>query len=120
MVRARDVMRESVATVTPNDSLARASEMMEDFAVRELPVVDDGAVVGILTRTDIEPHMGHFEWTPVRVAMSHRPRTVPSDATIVDVVRTLLDGDFNAVPVLAGDRLVGMIARRDLLRLLVD
>jgi CBS domain-containing protein len=120
MVRARDVMRQSVPTVAPTDSLARAAEMMDDFGVRELPVVDGGAVVGILTRSDLDPHVGHFEWTPVRVAMSGCPRTVSVDAPIGDVVRALLDGDFNAIPVVAGDRLGGMIARRDLLRLLVE
>jgi CBS domain-containing protein len=119
MVRAGDVMRRSVATIGPNDSLARAAELMEVFGVRELAVVDDGEVGGIVTRSDLDPHVGQYEWTPVRVAMSPGPRTVTADTPIGDVVRVLLDGDFNAIPVLAGNRLDGMIARRDLLRLLV-
>jgi len=120
MVRARDVMRISVPTVAPADSLARAYEMMDDFAIRELPVVEEGAIVGIVTRSDLDPHVGHLEWTPVRVAMSGSPRTVALDAPIGDVVRILLDGNFNGIPVVAGDALAGMITRRDLLRLLAD
>jgi CIC family chloride channel protein len=120
MVRASDVMRSSIPTVAPTDSLARASEMMDDFAVRELPVVERGAIVGIITRSDLDPHVGHFEWTPIRVAMSASPRTVVPDAPIGEVVSALLCGDFNAVPVVMDRTLVGMIARRDLLQLLVD
>jgi CBS domain-containing protein len=120
MVRASDVMRSSIPTVAPTDSLARASEMMDDFAVRELPVVESGAIVGIITRSDLDPHVGHFEWTPIRVAMSASPRTVVPDAPIGEVVSALLHGDFNAVPVVVDRTLVGMIARRDLLQLLVD
>src|SRR5262249_10834310 len=117
MVRAGDVMRRSVATVGPSDSLARASEMMHDFGVRELPVVEDGAIVGIVARSDLLPHVGQLEWTPVRVAMSAPPRTVATDAPIGEVVSALLAGDFNGIPVVDRDRSVaGMIARRDLLR----
>jgi len=106
--------------VAPTDSLARASEMMDDFAVRELAVVEGGAIVGIVARSDLDPHVGQLEWTPVRIAMSGTPRTVPPDAPLGEVVRTLLDGDFNAVPVVNDQTLAGMITRRDLLQLLVD
>ena len=117
---AKDVMRSAIPTVAPTDSLARASEMMDDFAERELPVVDKGVIVGMLARSDLAPHIGQLEWTPVRVAMSGSPRTVTPDAPIADVVRTLLNGNFNGVPVVADQVVIGMIARRDLLRLLVD
>jgi CBS domain-containing protein len=94
--------------------------MMGHFSVRELPVLDQGAIVGIVTRSDLDPHVGHLEWTPVRIAMSKSPRTVAADTPIADVVRVLLEGNFNGIPVVAGDALAGMITRRDLLRLLAD
>jgi CBS domain-containing protein len=119
MCRAIDVMRTSVPTVAPADSLARAVELMKDFSVRELPVVEGDAVVGILARSDTEPHVGHLEWTPVRVAMSSPVRTVGHDAPIAQVARALLDGRFNGIPVLVGNVLAGMITRHDLLQLLV-
>lgn len=120
MGRASDVMRRWVPAVSPTDSLARAVEIMDSVAVRELPVIAGGAIVGIVTRSDLGPHVGQLEWTPVRVAMSASPRTVAPDTLIADVVRALLDGNFNCVPVVDGGVVVGMITRRDLLRLLVD
>ena len=93
---------------------------MEAFRVREIPVVEDGRVVGILARSDVEPHVGQLEWTPVRIAMTARPRTVSPDMLIADVAEVLLDGCFNGIPVVAGETLAGMITRHDLLRVLSD
>jgi tRNA nucleotidyltransferase (CCA-adding enzyme) len=93
---------------------------METVEVRELPVIEGGAIVGIVTRSDLDPHVGQLEWTPVRLAMSASPRTVTPDTPIDDVVHALLDGNFNGVPVVADGMVVGMITRRDLLRLLID
>ena len=85
---------------------------------RELPVVADHALVGILTQTDVAPHAGHWEWTPTRAAMTPDPETVPPDTSVGAVARLLSERGFNAVPVVAGGAPVGMVARRDLVRLL--
>jgi CBS domain-containing membrane protein len=119
MHRVRDIMRTAVATVAPSDSLARAEELMRHFAVRELPVVENGAVVGILARSDLAPHGGHLEWTAVRVAMTVPAQTVDPDAAIDAVAGILRDGNFNGIPVAANGILVGMVSRHDLLRVLV-
>jgi CBS domain-containing protein len=114
---AADVMRSNVPRLSPTQSLAPAAELMAWLDVRELPVVEtDGRLVGILTRRDLEPHHGHYEWTPVRVAMSPDPVTVEPHATAGAVARLLLARCYNAVPVVAGSTLLGMIARSDLLR----
>jgi acetoin utilization protein AcuB len=49
----RDVMVASVITVSPEDPIERAALLMEEHRVSGLPVVDRGALVGILTITDL-------------------------------------------------------------------
>jgi CBS domain-containing protein/hemerythrin-like domain-containing protein len=117
---ARDVMRAKPGTVAPDDSLARAVGVMESFRSREVAVVSGRAVVGILTRTDVQPHRGHWEWTAVRVAMTAEPVTVGSDTPVPVVARLLLGRGFNAVPVTDGGDFVGMIGRSDVLKLLAE
>jgi len=73
-VVAGDIMRSAAARVTPGDNLARAADVMESLGSREVPVVTGRTLVGILTRTDMEPHRGHYEWTPVLAAMTPNPR----------------------------------------------
>lgn len=120
MTHARHVMRRGVASVAPRDRLAKAAELMTAFAVRELPVVHEGALVGIVTRSDLEPYVGQLEWTPVEVAMSAPATTVSPDASISAVARALIEGRFNGIPVAVDRTLAGMISRQDLLRALTE
>jgi CBS domain-containing protein len=120
LLRARDIMRPNPRAVAPGDTLSRAAEVMESLGTRELPVVARGVLVGILTRTDMEPHRGHFEWTIVRAVMTPDPVTVSPDASVHAVATLLLERGFNGVPVTMGGALLGMIARRDVLRVLAQ
>ena len=46
--------------------------------------------------------------------MTESPRTVSSDATVVEAARVMRDDDFGLVPVVDGDRLVGTVTDRDI------
>jgi CBS domain-containing protein len=50
---ARDIMSTHVITVEPDTPLSRAAQIMVDKDVKRLPVVDQGRLVGILTRKDL-------------------------------------------------------------------
>jgi tRNA nucleotidyltransferase (CCA-adding enzyme) len=114
--RAREIMRRRPPVVSPDDHLQRAADQMTRFGVREIPVVCDGALVGIVTRSDLAPHMGQLEWTPVRLAMTPGPRTITPETPVAEVARALVEGSFNALPVLVGHALAGMVSRHDVLR----
>jgi hemerythrin-like domain-containing protein/predicted transcriptional regulator len=118
--RVRDVMRAGRSFAAPDQSLSHAAAMMESIGARELSVVQREALVGIITRTDLELHRGHWEWTLVGAAMTHDPVTVAPDASVRIVARMLLEHGFNAMPVVEEGRVIGMIGRSDLLRLVQD
>jgi CBS domain-containing protein/hemerythrin-like domain-containing protein len=115
--RAADVMRRNAGAVAPSASLAHAAALMDALRVREVPVVEDGRLVGILTRHDLEPYRGHLEWTSVRAAMTTAPRVASPDMAVREIARLLLDHHINAVPIVAAGTLVGMVRRSDLLHL---
>src|SRR5436190_15766386 len=50
---ARDVMTPNPLTVPPQASIAEAWEVMRELAVRHVPVVEDGALVGMLSDRDL-------------------------------------------------------------------
>lgn len=50
----------------------------------------------------------------IRELMTENPRTVSSDATVVEAARTMRDDDVGLVPVVEGDRLVGTVTDRDI------
>lgn len=49
----RDICTNDLATVAPGDEAKRAVQLMAERAVRRLPIVDDGKVVGIVTMGDL-------------------------------------------------------------------
>lgn len=104
--------------VSTRDTLARAARLMDSLGTREVAVTEGRTLVGILTRTDLEPHRGHFEWTPVGIAMTPDPLAVAPGAPLGSVMRLLLERNFNSVPVIAAGELLGMICRSDVLRAL--
>jgi CBS domain-containing protein len=101
-----------IGIVTDADFAAHKS--MIPFSTFELPQVlgqwmdDDG----------IEEIYRKARSTEVREIMTRSVCSVEKDAPIEEVVRLMLDHDIDHVPVMDGDRAVGMVAHRDLLKLL--
>lgn len=136
-MQARDVMTREVATVGPDTAAKYAAEVMAGRGYAALPVVDDdGRLVGIVAEADIladrlpaDPRL-HLRRdadagtrTPppllVRGVMTAGVRSVDAAADVADLARLFVDERLRSVPVLERGRLVGIVSRRDLLRVLV-
>jgi acetoin utilization protein AcuB len=113
-------MRRDPVTITPFETLAAAQSQMQRADVRQLPVVEKGVLIGMLSDRDLRAHTGYLERTKVDAAMSEHPITVSPNDSAARAARLLLDRKINAVPVVEDGRLVGIISRSDLLRLLVE
>ncbi|MFB6195137.1 MAG: CBS domain-containing protein [Haloplanus sp.] len=59
-VAIREVASGPLVTVAPETTVRKAVDRMKDEGVKRLPVVDDGDLVGIVTRTDVAAHYGAF------------------------------------------------------------
>jgi CBS domain-containing protein len=112
-------MTTDVITVPPGARALDAAVLLREHGITSLPVVDDeGRVVGIVSDSDIRArsHGGH---RTVREVMSDAVLCLPEHADTSEVAGVMLDNGVRAVPIVAGDRVVGIVSRRDLLRLLV-
>jgi CBS domain-containing protein len=144
-MKVRDAMSPSVVTVRPDASILEASELMLKHDIGGLPVVDRrGRLVGIVTERDfLRPaHRGtgyrrprwlqvligeakvsedHEQATNRKVAevMTENPITVGDETPLEEVVSLMDRHDFSRLPVLRDGKLVGIVARADLLRALV-
>jgi CBS domain-containing protein len=114
------IMHPDPVTTTPTDTLASAQSVMEREGYRQLPVVEKGTLVGILSDRDLHAHSGYLERTKVDAAMTERLITVAPADTAAHAARVLLEHRINAVPVVDGGRLIGIASRSDLLRLLIE
>lgn len=114
------LMRRDPVTITPLDTLAAAQSLMQRAGVRQLPVVDKGALVGMLSERDLRAHSGYLDRTKVDAAMSEHVIIVSPKESAARAARLLLDQKINAVPAVEDAQLVGIISRSDLLRWLVE
>ena len=109
----------SVVTVGPSDTLLTAFNRMRIADVSQVPVLENGELVGLLDESDllvrVQDGGGSFR-EPVRAAMTDRLETLqPSES--LDAVRKILDGGKVTI-VMDGAEFVGLITRIDLLNYL--
>jgi CBS domain-containing protein len=126
-MRARDVMTRSVVTVRPETTVADAISILVRRGFTSLPVVDDqGELVGIVSEADIVgdrfAEVASTESTrPSRAVvdvMTSPVLGVSHDVDLSTVARAMLLGHRRSMPIVDGSKLIGIITRRDILRML--
>ncbi|HEU5288818.1 MAG TPA: CBS domain-containing protein [Candidatus Limnocylindria bacterium] len=119
-MKVKDLMTSEPATVGPDDPCARAATLMREEDCGSIPVVRDGALVGIVTDRDItiravaagkDPRS-----TPVSEVMSADPVTVAPDADAEEASRLMAEFQVRRLPVVADGRLLGILVTAQLAR----
>lgn len=109
-------------TIAPSASLAEASHLMRERAVRHLPVVAAGEVVGVLSERDINVARTlksvTLDKAKVELVMSTPPLTVPPDARLSDVAARMIDRKAGSAVVVHEGRVVGIFTSHDALHAL--
>lgn len=143
---ARDAMSTEVITVRPDESLADLARLLAGTAHSGFPVVEGEDVVGMVSEADVinwasrqesrdypvdgliggmifsslvlNPDPDTLQGTKVRDIMTREVLGVSPDEPLEEVARLMIKNHINRVPVLEGRKLVGIIARDDIIRAL--
>jgi len=129
-----DWMTEDVITITPDNTLKEAHDIMNEKGIRRLPVVAHGKLLGIVTLGDIrgaEPSRAsslsiwevHHLLTKLKVSeiMTRNPATIQKNASIGDAAKMMLEKKFSGLPVVDDENhLIGIITESDIFRLVVN
>jgi CBS domain-containing protein len=127
--RVSDAMVTDPVVITKETMLRDVEEIFEHNDFNMLPVVDDGRLAGIVTKLDllaafdfrvdsIVPHYEEVMRQPAASAMNASPVTVPPDRPLTHVLNHMVETRWRSFPVLDGQRLVGIVSRRDVLNAL--
>jgi CBS domain-containing protein len=128
--RVADVMSAKPVVIRPDTSLADAEAIFERHDFNGLPVVSpEGRLMGIVTKLDLLkafsftpqskiPPYDEIMRQPVERVMTEQPLTVAPDTPLTRVLQHMLDTRYKSFPVLQEDRLVGIVAREDIMRAL--
>lgn len=121
-------MTKKVITVGPEDTLERAADLLAENRIHRLPVVRDGKLVGIVSDSDIrnaalrDPSHGAVGvgGKAVEEIMTREVITMTPWDTVEDALLVLQKKRLGALPVVDGNRVVGIITKADVLAALIE
>ena len=125
------IMSADPVTVSPSTTLDDAISLMQDHNFRHLPVVDRrGALVGLLTQSDVlaatdsilRDRENRLPVTrlPVEDMMITRVMTVDVETSLRSAAKLIEKHKIGCLPVLEGDRLVGIITDSDFVGIAIN
>lgn len=146
---ARDIMTPDPVTVSRELSVTEAAKIMVERRIGALPVVEDDRLVGIVSEGDLimqdvkiefptyihlldgfimyPPATARFEselkkavGATVADVMTSEPVVVQATTPVEDIATLMVDRDVSRLPVLDGEKVVGIISKSDIVRSIVS
>lgn len=127
-----DVMSKDPLTVSPSDTVGKAEELMYENHYRQLPVVENKQLIGIVSDRDIRSFLAQPSFvepekraralrTKVNEIMTAKPLTVSPEDDLREAVELLIEEKIGGIPVVdETEGLVGIVTYVDVLRFLLN
>ncbi|HFB38850.1 MAG TPA: CBS domain-containing protein [Oceanithermus sp.] len=129
----REWMTPDPVTISPDTPVLEAIKLLKEKGFRRLPIVEGGKLVGIVTDKDLKDAMPSKATTlsvwelnyllsklTVSEVMAKPVITVQADEPLEEAALLMEEYKVGGLPVLEGDRLVGMITITDVLRAFIE
>ncbi len=127
-------MTKNVITIGVDTTLPEAHKLMAKHSIRRLPVIENGRLVGIVTRGDVreaEPSDAtslsiweiNYLLAKLRVEkiMTRQPVTISPEATIGEAAKLMLEKKISGLPVVDNqNQVIGIITESDIFRMVVQ
>ena len=117
--RISEVMTRDVRVLSPQDTLQRAAQAMDELNVGAVPVCDGGKLVGMLTDRDITVRAvaGGMDGTsPIKEVMTEQVRWCFEDQQVDEVMQQMGDVQIRRVPVIdeQSHEVIGIVSLGDM------
>lgn len=110
-IAIEEVMVRDVASAALPGARDEVLEILKTKHISGVPIVKDGELVGIVTRTDL---LKNPEEEQIAILMTRNPITITPDSTIVEAARVILENNIRRLPVVENHSLVGLITIADI------
>ncbi len=130
-MQVKDWMATDVVTIDRNDDLRLADDIMVERKIRHIPVLEEDAVVGMITQRDLFKaqmssamrygEMGQrafLHTVAVKEVMVYPVMTVTPDMSVAEVADLMINQGIGCLPVMEHDQLVGIVTKTNLLHCL--
>ena len=127
MQKVSDVLKANpreVATVTSDATVYHAIKLMDEVNFFAVAVMDNGKLVGIFTERDYARKLlleGRSSMiTRISEIMSDKVVSVQPDQSLKDCLKMMVEHNFRHLPILDGDKLVGIVSMADLAKAAIE
>ncbi len=111
------ILGQQVVALEGRTTARQAAKLMRKHNVGAVLIIEDEALIGILTVNDMTYRVMAAgldpDTTSLAEVMTPGPDTVNRDTTAIAALRLMQDGDYRHLPVVDGGRVVGLVSRRD-------
>jgi len=110
-----------VDTIKPDDTVETLSRRLMQGQIGAMAVSDDGErLIGIVSERDVAygvaRYRGELQTLPVSALMTREVVTCSPEDSLAEVVKMMSEKRIRHLPVIDGNKLVGVIAMRDIMR----
>ena len=149
MLKAKDIMTKDVISVTLSTTVTELALLLASNNISGAPVLDSsGTLLGVVTESDLidqkkkihiptvvtildsvfylenpdkmEKEIKKMAGSKVSDIYSKNPRTVNEDTPIDEIATIMSERNIHTLPVMRGNRLVGVIGKRDIIKMLIS
>lgn len=122
-----DVMTCRPTVVARHTPLAEVLRLLEEHDFNSLPVTEDGALLGVVTKLDVlkavasgsggmVPLYAEVVSLPAESVMTEPLVTVGPNIPLTEAVQRMVETGYRSLPVVIGALLIGIVTRQDVLR----
>lgn len=114
---AKDVMHAPVWSIGPKQTIKKAHQDMIRYGYSSYLVMQDGLVLGIISRCDVDKALHHeYGHAPVDAYMSRQVVAVGGETPLSEVQKLMVDHELGRVPVVEHGQVVGVVTRDDIVK----
>jgi CBS domain-containing protein len=115
--KIENFMKREVHQLPPTATVYEAARLMAERNCAAVVVSTSGRLEGIFTSGDLVKRVVGGKRNPAKTrledVMTRRPDTVMPTSFATDALRMMQDGRYRHLPVMHGERIVGIVSRRD-------
>lgn len=124
-----DIMSSPVYVINADEPVSHARKLMLRHRIGTLPVLNEGKMIGIVTKSDISNRLAQAEplWRrrpidqiPIKLIMTETVITIYPEASISQAAILMLENGIHNVPVVKNGNIVGIVTRTDLMRYVAE
>lgn len=133
-VPVSSIMTQNIIKLNLSDDLTKAESLFKAHKIRHIPVVDGNKIIGMLSYTDLlrisfadavddddeVVDTTVYNMFTLDQVMTKKVVCISPETTIKETAEILSSKEFHALPVCAGNLLVGIVTTTDLIRYLID